>query len=133
MLKRLDGIEGELRLIERLRDADSLRRIALHAINQALVLASEFHALTIADNERPIFTGTRSAQNLRQSSSAANVARHKKRSREWARWNAAAAEIWTRHPRLSRQAVAQQVKVKLGLAERARTIAKQLKKPGTAG
>ena len=120
-------------MIERLRDADSLRRIALHAINLALVLASEFHALTIADNERPIFTGTRNAQNLRQSSSAANVVRQKKRSREWARWNAEAAQIWARHPRLSRQAVAQQVKVKLGLGERVRTIAKRLKKPGTAG
>jgi hypothetical protein len=133
MLKRLDGIEGGLKFVERLGDVESLRRIVPHLIHEALALASEFHALTIVDNERPIFTGTRNAQNLRQSSSAANVARHKTRSREWTRWNAAAAQIWTRHPGLSRQAVAQQVKVKLGLGERVRTIAKQLKKPGTAG
>ena len=133
MLKRLDGIEGGISLVKRLRDTDSLRQISLHAIHEALVLASEFHALTIADNERPIFTGTRNAQNLRDSSSSANTVRHGERSRRWARWNAEAAQIWERHPKLSRQAVAQQVKIKLNLAERDRTIAKRLKKPGTAG
>jgi hypothetical protein len=133
MLKRLDGIESGLRLLERLRDTDSLRRIALRVIHDALVLSSEFHALTIVDNETPIFTGTRNAQNLRESSRAANAARHRERSRERAQWNDEAAQIWARHPELSRQAVAKQVKLKLRLSERERTIAKQLKKPGTAG
>jgi hypothetical protein len=133
MLKRLDGIEGGLKLIERLGDVESFRLIVPHLIHEALALASEIHALTIADNERPIFTGTRNAQNLRQKSGAANAARHKERSRARAKWNAAAAEIWARNPGLSRQAVARQIKVKLGLDERERTIAKRLKKPGTAG
>jgi hypothetical protein len=133
VLKRLDGIEGDLKFVDRLRDADLLRQIALRVIHEALALASEFHALTIADNERPIFTGTRNAQNLRESSGLANTARRSERSREWAGWNAKAAQIWERHPKLSRQAVAQQIKIKLNLDERDRTIAKRLKKPGKAG
>jgi hypothetical protein len=133
MLKRLDGIEGGLKFVERLRDPDSIRRIALQVIHDALALCSEFHALTIVDNERPIFTGTRNAQNLRESSRAANAARHNERCRERAQWNDEAAQIWARNPELSRQAVAKQLKLKLRLSERERTIAKQLKKPGTAG
>jgi hypothetical protein len=133
VLKRLDGIEAGLKLVERLGDVESLRRIASQITREALTLASEIHALTIVENERPLFTGTRNAQNLRGSSSAANTARRKERSREWILWNAEASQIWTRNPSLSRQAVAQQVKVKLRLHERVRTIAKKLNKPGTAG
>ncbi len=133
VLKRLDGIEAGLKLVERLGDVESLRRIASQITREALTLASEIHALTIVDNERPLFTGTQNAQNLRESSSAANTARRKERSREWILWNAEATQIWTRNPSLSRQAVAQQVKVKLRLHERVRTIAKKLNKPGTAG
>jgi hypothetical protein len=132
MLKRLDGIQAGLAIVERSADAELTRKIALNTINDALLLASEFHELTIADNERPIFTGTRNARNLRESSSVANATRHKGRAREWSRWNAAAAEIWERHPKLSRQSVAAQIKTRLQLVEDEGTIAKRLKKPRKA-
>jgi hypothetical protein len=129
MLKRLDAIQAGLAIVERSADVELARKIALNIVNDALLLASEFHGLTIADNERPIFTGTRNARNLRESSSAANAARHKERTREWSRWNAVAAEIWSRNPTLSRPSVAAQIKIRLQLGEDEGTIAKRLKKP----
>jgi hypothetical protein len=132
MLKRLDAIQAGLAIVERSADAKLARKIALNIINDALLLASEFHAQTIADNERSIFTGTRNARNLRESSSVANATRHKERTREWSRWNAAAAKIWERHPKLSRQSVAAQIKTRLQLVEDEGTIAKRLKKPRKA-
>jgi hypothetical protein len=132
MLKRLDAIQAGLAIFERGADAELTRKIALNIINDALLLASEFHEQTIADNERSIFTGTRNARNLRESSSVANASRHKERTREWSRWNAAAAKIWERHPKLSRQSVAAQIKTRLQLVEDEGTIAKRLKKPRKA-
>ena len=129
MLKKLEDVEGDLIDVEQCSDADAVRRNALNAINHALVLAFYVHALTVADNEAAIFTGTRISRSLGLNSRAANTARHAERDREWLRWNAEAKQIWERHPKLSRQAVASRVKKNLGLDEAVRTIAKRLTKP----
>jgi hypothetical protein len=131
-LKRLDGIKAGLAIVERSPDAESVRRIALHIVNDALVLASELHELTIADNERSIFTGTRNARNLRENSEEANLARKQARKREWARWNAKAAVIWKRRPKLSKRDVARLIKIDLQLSDKIDTIAKRLEKPRKA-
>jgi hypothetical protein len=132
MLKRLDDIEGDLAFVEHCSDAVSVRRIALNAIHHALVLASEFHMLTVADNEAAIVTGTATSRGLASKRAVVNADRHAKRSRVWKRWKVEAKKIWERHPALSRQAVASRVKKNLGLGEAVRTIAKRLKKPGKA-
>jgi hypothetical protein len=132
MLKRLDGIQAGLAIVERSADAELTRKIALNIINDALLLASEFHEQTIADNERSIFTGTRNARNLRENSEEANLARKEARKREWARWNAKAADIWKRRPKLSKRDVARLIKIDLQLSEKIDTIAKRLEKPRKA-
>jgi len=132
MLKRLDGIQAGLAIVERSADAELTRKLALNIINDALLLASEFHEQTIADNERSIFTGTRNARNLRENSEEANLARKEARKREWARWNAKAAEIWKRRPKLSKRDVARLIKIDPQLSDEIDTIAKRLEKPRKA-
>jgi hypothetical protein len=140
LLERLDDVEWALAEVERGPDVDrpvtevergwiqSARESARDAIFYALALASEVHALTLVDSEG----GAKQVQSLLVKNASVNAARHQERSREHARWNSAAGEIWKKQPLLSRQAVAGQVKTKLGLEEEPRTIAKRLKKPGTA-
>jgi hypothetical protein len=132
ILKRLDGIQGGLAIVEHSLDLEIVRNIALRIINDALLLATELHELTIADNERPIFTGTRNARNLREKSAAANLARKKARERIWFQWNVKAAGIWKRRPELSKRDVARRIKSDLQLADEIDTIAKRLKKPRKA-
>jgi hypothetical protein len=132
MLKRLDGIQGGLAIVENSPDLEIVRDIALRIINDALLLSTELHGLTIADNERPIFTGTRNARNLREKSAAANLAHKKARERVWAQWNVMAAGIWKRRPKLSKRDVARRIKSDLQLSDQIDTIAKRLKKPGMA-
>jgi hypothetical protein len=132
MLKRLDGIQGGLAIVENSPDLEIVRDIALRIINDALLLSTELHGLTIADNERPIFTGTRNARNLREKSAAANLAHKKARERVWAQWNVMAAGIWKRRPKLSKRDVARRIKSDLQLSDEIETIAKRLKKPGMA-
>jgi hypothetical protein len=129
MLKRLDGIQGGLAKVEDSLDLEIVRNIALRIINDALLLATELHELTIADNERSIFTGTRNARNLREKSAAANLAHKKARERIWAQWNVMAADIWKRRPKLSKRDVARLIKSELQLSDEIDTIAKRLKKP----
>ncbi|MGA8612825.1 MAG: hypothetical protein WB760_14235 [Xanthobacteraceae bacterium] len=134
ILKTLDDVEKSLNNVEEgWGDFTFMGQSALEALFFALECAHHLQMFTLADHEREIVTGTRTATNMRESSSRANAARSKRRNREWARWNAESARIWERHPSWSRQAVARQVKLKLELDERERTIAKQLKKLGTAG
>jgi hypothetical protein len=125
-LKRLHEIEQELKILDRLSDTEAVRRIALHVIHQALALASEFHALTVADNEMPLATGAQILGGLERRRTVVNAKRHAVRSREWKKWNDEAKKIWTRQPQLSRQAVAARVKGNLRLTEAVRTIAKKL-------
>jgi len=129
MLKRLYEIEQDLALLDRLSDADSVRRLALHVIHQTMVLASEFYGLTVSDNEMPIATGAQMLRGLETRRAIVNAKLHTIRSREWKKWNAEAKTIWMRQPQLSRQAVAMRVKANLRLTEAVRTIAKKLKKP----
>jgi hypothetical protein len=129
MLKRLDGIQAGLAIVEHSPDLEIVRDIALRIINDTLLLATEFHELTIADNERPIFTGTRNARNLREKSAAANLAYKKARERDWARWNVKATDIWKRRPQLSKRDVARRIKNDLQLSDQIDTIAKRLEKP----
>jgi hypothetical protein len=131
ILKRLSNIEQDLTILDRL-SAGPVRQIALHAIHQTLVLVSEFHALTIADNEMPIATGAQMLGALDQKRTVVNAERHAKRSREWKKWNEEAGRIWGRHQTWSRQAVAAHVKGSLKLTDAVRTIAKRLRKPGMA-
>lgn len=133
VLKKLDDVESDLINVERASDVDTVRRRALTALYGAVVLSSEIHNLTIVDNEAAIFTGTRVSRGLKAASEAANKRRKTAQSREWKRWNAEAHNIWERHPKLSRQAVAAQIRTNLRLAVEVRTIAKRLKKPVTAG
>jgi hypothetical protein len=132
ILKRLDEIQGGLTIVERSLDLEIVRNIALRIVNDALLLATELHQLTIADNERPIFTGTRNARNLREKSASANLARKKARERIWSQWNIKAAGIWKRRPELSKRDVARLIKSDLQLADEIDTIAKRLKKPRKA-
>jgi hypothetical protein len=136
VLKTLDGVEEQLINIEDSNscgDSTSMYESALSALYLALECAYHLELLTVADHEREIVTGKRTAQNLRASSSKANAARRTERSAQWARWNIDAAQIWQRHPELTQQAVARQLKRKLELGDDVRTIAKRLKKPGMAG
>lgn len=134
MLQTLDDVGNNLNNVEEgWGDFTFMCQSALDALFDALRYAHYLELFTVADHEQEIVTGKRTAENMRESSSRANAARSKRRNREWARWNAEAAPIRERHPKLSRQALARQVKLKLGLDERERTIAKHLKKPGTAG
>jgi hypothetical protein len=132
MLKELEWLERELGNVERCWDLESVRQSALNAISDALILASIFHLLTIADNEPAIVHGTAAAIGLARKRQQANAKRHAERSREWRRWNDEAQKIWARKPQLSRQAVATRVRASLHLADEVRTIAKRLKKSGTA-
>jgi len=132
MLKRLDDIEEDLAFIEHCSDAVTLRQIALNTIHKAFVLNSYFHGLTIADNERAIFTGAPLLRSLAERRRLVNADRHTEAVRKWGRWNDEAKIIWGRQPRLTKQAVAALIKRNLGPAEAVKTIAKKLKKPGTA-
>jgi hypothetical protein len=127
ILKNLDDVEISLVDVEEWGDRET------DALFLALECAYYLRLLTITDHEQEIVTGRRTAQNLRASSSRANAARRKRHSSEWARWNIKAAQIWQRHPKLSRQAVAGRLKSVLKLGEDVRTIAKRLNKPGMAG
>jgi hypothetical protein len=132
VLKRLDDVERDLIDVEESSDTDAVRRHAFTAIYNAVVLSSEIHNLTVADNEAAIFTGTRISRGLKAASEAANKRRKTAQSSEWTRWNAEAHNIWERHPKLSRQAVAAQIRTNLRLAVKVRTIAKRLTIPVTA-
>jgi hypothetical protein len=132
VLKKLDDVERELINVERTSDADTVRRHAFAAIHNAIVLVTECHLLTIADNEEPIVTGAAVRGGLATKRRIVNDARHRKRAREWKTWNAEAQKIWERQPRWSQQAVAARVKRNLRLTEAVGTIAKRLKKPGKA-
>jgi hypothetical protein len=132
ILRRLDEIQSCLTIIERNLDLEIVRNTSLRIVNDALLLATELHQLTIADNERPIFTGTRNARNLREKSASANLARKKARERIWSKWNISAAGIWKRRPELSKRDVARHIKNDLQLADEIDTIAKRLKNPRKA-
>lgn len=132
VLKKLDDVESDLLNVERASDVDTVRRRALTALYGAVVLSSEIHNLTIADNEEPIVTGAAVRGGLATKRRIVNDARHRKHARGWKIWNAEARKIWERQPRLSRNAVAVRVQGNLRLTEAVRTIAKKLKKPGKA-
>jgi hypothetical protein len=129
ILKNLDSVERSLVPIEEWGNPQE----ALDALFLALECAYYWRLLTITDHEQEIVIGARTARNMRESSSKANAARHKRHNRKWVEWNAEAARIWERKPDLSRQAVAHLVKSKLNLSEREGTIAKRLTKPRMAG
>jgi hypothetical protein len=135
MLNILDDVGKNLINVEEgWGDFTFMCQSALDALFLALQCAHYLQLFTLADHEQAIVTGTRSIENLRESSSKTNADRHRERNREWDVWNAEAARIWEHRPSLSRRAVAGQVKLKLGLAEREESIAKRLlKKPRTAG
>jgi hypothetical protein len=132
VLKKIDDVESDLINVERASDVDSVRRRAFTALYNAVVLSSEIHNLTIADNEEPIVTGAAVRGGLATKRTIVNDARHRKHARGWKTWNAEAQKIWERQPRWSRNAVAARVKGNLRLTEAVRTIAKRLKKPGKA-
>ena len=132
VLKKLDDVESDLINVERASDVDTVRRHAFIALYNAVVLSSEIHNLTIADNEEPIVTGAAVRGGLATKRTIVNDARHRKHARGWKTWNAEAQKIWERQPRWSRNAVAARVKGNLRLTEAVRTIAKRLKKPGKA-
>jgi hypothetical protein len=128
-LRRLYQIDHELGILDRLSGAEAVRQIALHVIHQALALASEFHDLTIVDNEKPLSAGAKILGGLETRRDIVNARLHAKRSREWKKWRDEAKKIWARQPRLSLQAVARLVKRNLRLAEAERTIARKLTRP----
>jgi hypothetical protein len=132
VLKKLDDVENDLINVERASDVDSVRRRAFTALYNAVVLSSEIHNLTIADNEEPIVTGAAVRGALATKRGMVNDARHRRHARGWKTWNAEAQKIWERQPHWSRNAVAARVKGNLRLTEAVRTIAKRLKKPGKA-
>jgi hypothetical protein len=132
VLKKLDDVESDLIDVEQASDVDNVRRRAFTALYKAVVLSSEIHNLTIADNEEPIVTGAAVRGGLATKRSIVNDARHRTHARGWKTWNAEAEKIWERQPRLSRNAVAVRVKGNLRLIEAVRTIAKRLRKPGKA-
>ena len=105
----------------------------LYMVQAALALSRDYHLLTVVENELEISAAKKMLPALQETRQAANATRHADRAREWAKWNRAAQPIWGRSPKLSAQAVARQIREKLRLAEDERTIAKRLKKPGTAG
>jgi hypothetical protein len=131
MLVTLDKIERRIPFIQSLSEADKARDHALPTIYHALCLASQFHQLTIVDNEPQIDHSEKVRRKIGPDNSS-NVALHAERALEWRRWNKCAAAIWVRKPRLSKLNVGALVKKDLALSERATTIAKKLKKPGTA-
>ena len=132
ILKRLKDIEQHLVKLGPGSDAETVRRTALHVLRQALILAADFHALTVIVNERPISVGTRTLQGLAERRATVNAARHVEASNKQKKWNDEARKIWARNPRLSRRDVATKLKSTLKLKEAVDTIRKRLKKPGMA-
>jgi hypothetical protein len=134
MLVTLDKIERRMSLIQSLSDTDQVRDHALPTIYHALCLASQFHQLTIADNEPQIDHSEKVRRKIRPDN-ASNVALHAERAFEWRKWNKCAAPKWAGNASKARRSkldVAALVKKDLGLTEKATTIAKKLKRPGTA-
>lgn len=129
ILRNLDGVERGVADIEGWTDREN----TLDVLFLALQCSYYSQLLAMTDHEREIVIGMRTAENLRESSSKANAARHKRHNRKWVEWNAEAARIWEGKPKLSRQAVARLVKSKLNVSEREATIAKKLTKPRMAG
>jgi hypothetical protein len=104
----------------------------LALVEAALILAGDAYDLAIVDNELQIDTASKTLLALQRKSQAANARRQKAASAKWAKWNVDAQRIWKRNPSLSADAVATQLKEKLGLPDEVGTIRKRLKKPGTA-
>jgi hypothetical protein len=129
VLRTIDEVEPELVYIE--ESCGGIRDSALDALYLALECAYHLQLLTLADHEPEIVTGKRTAGHLRELRSSWVAKRRNDSKGEWDQWNAEAARIWARNPKLSRQAVARRLKLKLGLEVRERTIAKKLNKPGT--
>jgi hypothetical protein len=141
VLERLDDVERELGEVERgpgqvrpervevEREMDESERNALaslrnsvhKAIYYALMLSTDVHVLTVVDNESGI------AQQAALPESRKSASAQNSRSFDHQKWNRAA--VW--EPGLSKEKVAERVREKLKLPQKAATIAKRLKKPRT--
>jgi hypothetical protein len=107
-------------------DADAAARFAY----EVGVLATQ--AKMKRDWEAHALRGKKNLEAIQYGSSIANQQQHQWRVAYWKRCNARAALIWKKSPDLSKMSVAVMVKDRLSLKEKPDTIARNLKKPGTA-
>jgi hypothetical protein len=73
-------------------------------------------------------SGRKQHASLKSRREAHNRSLQRQRASEWARWNKAADEYWSKHPEASKNSVARWVKERLGLSEASDSIARRLKK-----
>lgn len=83
--------------------------------------------------EKPFLVGRKIADAFAGTREESNDRRRRIAAANWARWNAAAADVRRRHPEWKILAIARQVKRELNLTESVETIRKRLKKSGEAG
>lgn len=106
---------------------------AAHAAVAALTYGQIYAEMLLKLEQEPTWkTGKKQRQSLTDLRETHNRNLHLERKSEWDRWNAAAAEIWKRHPLWKVQPVAKQVKKDLALADSVETIRRRLKKTGKA-
>ena len=107
-------------------------RLLARGLAAAVVIADTLERacfkLRAAEAAPFVQSGRKQHASLKSRREAHNRSLQRERASEWARWNKAADEYWSKHPEGFNGSVARWVKKRLGLSEAPDSIARRLKK-----